>query len=111
MNGSLSIRDLAFSDDRIAPRPVTGIGLSIEGAALLRPMVGELEVSEAVVRMGGAEIRGSGSLGRHDDQWSMRVEASLPATDCNDAVSAVPPDLLADVAGFSWQGGLAGSSE
>lgn len=108
MNGSLSVRDLAFSDERIAPRPVGGIGFTIEGAASLRPMLGELEVSEAIVRMGGAELRGSGFLARDDEHWAVRVEASLPATDCNDAVSAVPADLLAEVAGFSWQGRIGG---
>ncbi len=58
--------------------------------------------------MGDAQLDFTGALELGLDRYLVDVDATLPPTDCNAAVHAIPADLLGELAGFSLDGRIGG---
>ncbi|MEM6959418.1 MAG: biosynthetic peptidoglycan transglycosylase, partial [Myxococcota bacterium] len=108
VEGSADLRDFGLSSPRIAPRPVEQMHVGLRGHAELDPAAGDLRIRDGAVTLGEASMELAGNAHYGVDHWSLNVDARLPPTDCNDAVGAIPADLLADAASFSWTGRMQG---
>ncbi|MEO0323008.1 MAG: transglycosylase domain-containing protein [Myxococcota bacterium] len=108
LEGSASLRGVALSDPAIAPVPVRDLDLAWQGTASWNPERRRLEVEDSTLTLRGVESRWRAELELGDARWSARVRATLPPTRCNDAVGAIPEDLLQDAAGFRWTGSIGG---
>jgi len=107
LDGSVELRHLSLHHERIAPQPVNDIHFAMEGAASWIPAERKLEIEQAKVRMGRAEVSLDGEV-EWAEHYRIDLRAEMPATSCNDAFSAIPQDLLAEASGFSWRGRLGG---
>ncbi len=108
LEGTLGLRGAALADPAIGPVPVRDLDLAWQGSARWNPERRHLEVEDSTLTVRGVETRWRAELELGDERWSARVRATLPPTRCNDAVGAIPEDLLQDVAGFRWTGTLGG---
>ncbi len=108
MTGDVSVDDLAFSSPRIAPHPVRGLAFGVAGDADWNPLTRTLDVHEATMTVGRASARLSGTLEWPADHYLVDLTATLPPTDCNTAVGAIPVDLLDEVAAFTFSGRIGG---
>src|SRR5690606_35554590 len=106
--GRLAVRDLAVSSTRIAPEPIGGIALSLDGEATFRPLERRLEIARLRVGSGNAHLDVTGAVEWAPEHYLFDVHAVLPATPCNDAISAIPTDLLQEMAAFSLHGTIGG---
>lgn len=104
IRGRLSVRDAALHSPRIAPEPVGGIAFTVEGEGRWLPQDRRLEIASGTVTMGGAAVQLAGALEWAPEHYLVDITATLPSTDCGTAIAAIPRDLLADLAGFSWSG-------
>lgn len=110
LEGEASIAGLALSSARIAPTAVRGIAASFRGEADWLPVSRRLEVSSATIGLGDARAQLSGSLEWPEDHYLVDARLTLPPTECNAAVRAIPGDLLAEVAGFTLRGQIGGQA-
>lgn len=108
--GTVSLSDAALEHARIAPRPIQNIGFEVTGRATINALVGKVTIPEAEVRVGDATLGFHGSAEKNDEFWTLEFDATLPSTDCNEAIGAIPVDLLAETAGFSWVGRMSGDT-
>lgn len=108
LTGSALVENVGLHSAEIAPSPVAGLGLEMRGSATWWPAERRLELSETFVRRGGAEVRFTGELEKTAEYYRVEVDATMPATDCNEVVGAIPGTLLADVANFEWRGAMGG---
>lgn len=108
LEGEASIADLALSSPRIAPTPVRRIAASFRGQAEWLPLSRRLEVASATIGLGQAEAQLSGSLEWPEDHFLVDGRITLPPTDCNTAIGAIPADLLAELNGFTFRGRIGG---
>lgn len=108
--GTVSLADAALEHERIAPRPIQNIGFEITGRATINAPAGQVTIPEAEVRVGEARLEFQASAEKNDEFWTLEFDGTLPPTDCNDAVGAIPVDLLAETAGFSWSGRMSGNT-
>ncbi len=109
VEGSASLIALSFDHPRLAASPVREIAFGVEGQASFRPLEGRLTFTEAEIRAGRAEATMSGELvGAGGTFQHVELHARLAPTSCDDAVGAIPNDLLAEAAGFSWDGSMSG---
>ncbi|AKF10256.1 Monofunctional biosynthetic peptidoglycan transglycosylase [Sandaracinus amylolyticus] len=109
--GRLAVRDLALQSERIAPAPIAGIALELEGESTFLPEQRRLEIARLRVRSGAAHVDVSGAVEWAPDHYLFDVRAEMPATRCNDAISAIPRDLLQEMAAFSLTGSIGGRIE
>ncbi len=109
--GTLAVEDLALSHHRIAADPVRHIAFSLHGAADVTPSADRVTVSSLALTMGAAQATLGGTIEWTDDHYLFDGRASLPSTRCEDAVHAIPHDLLGDTASFHLVGDLAASIE
>src|SRR5690606_10526594 len=61
--------------------------------------------------LGGASVLLAGSLEWAEDHYLVDLRATLPPTDCNRALAAIPADLLAELGGFTFRGDIGGRVE
>lgn len=108
LEGQARVDDLALSSERIAPTPVRNVDASFSGEASWLPLSRRLEIPRATVGLGDAQAELSGSLEWPEDHFLVDVRATLPPTDCNTAVGAIPADLLAETNGFTFRGSIGG---
>ena len=108
VEGTAAIEDLALSSPRVAPEPVRRIAAAVEGEADWNPLQRRLEVPRAQLTMGAATAHLRGAIEMPAEYLAVDLRATLPPTDCNDAVGAIPPDLLADLAAFTYSGQIGG---
>ncbi|MDW8363429.1 MAG: biosynthetic peptidoglycan transglycosylase [Myxococcales bacterium] len=106
--GRLGVRDLGFASPRLAARPVGGIDVDIDGEATWWPLQRRIELRSARVSLGRATATLAGHVERTAEGWALALEARLPPTPCQDAVDAIPVDVLEDARGWSLRGQLAG---
>lgn len=109
VNGSLVVSGLSFEHPRLSATPIREVSFEARGNATLRPLEGRLSYEDVVVTAGRAEAHLSGAVMANDGIQMVSFHGRLPPTRCDDAVDAIPQDLLAESAGFSWQGSLSGS--
>ncbi len=108
-DGTLRVEDLALSHPRIAAEPVGGIGFALEGIADYVPSAHRIAISELTLTMGRAHASLGGTLEWADDHYLIDGRATLPTTRCEDAVHAIPRDLLGDTASFHLAGQMGGA--
>jgi hypothetical protein len=106
--GEVRVEDLAVSSRRISPRAVRAGSLSFEGEADWHPTGRRLVIPRATLGMGDARASLTGSFEWPDDHYLIDVRATLPPTDCNVAVGAIPTDLLGELAAFTFTGQIGG---
>ena len=106
--GGVSVEDLALSSERIAPQPVRRVGVSLHGEGDWIPEQRRLEIASMELGMRRARLTLRGALEWAEDHYLVDVRATLPPTECSDAMGAIPTDLLAETAGFLWDGRLGG---
>ncbi|MFK8001818.1 MAG: transglycosylase domain-containing protein [Polyangiales bacterium] len=108
--GTVSLSDAALEHARIAPQPIQNIGFEVTGRATINALAGRVTIPEAEVRIGEATMGFQAAAEKNSEFWTLEFDARLPPTDCNDAVGAIPVDLLAETAGFSWTGRMSGDT-
>ncbi|MEZ4256785.1 MAG: monofunctional biosynthetic peptidoglycan transglycosylase [Polyangiales bacterium] len=106
--GRVRLDDLALSSERIAPWPVRGIDVELEGAGTWFALERRLVLDRASVLVGPARASVAGTFEWASDHYLVQASAELPPTSCTNVMAAVPNDLLADLASFSWSGTMAG---
>ncbi|MEM9067332.1 MAG: biosynthetic peptidoglycan transglycosylase [Myxococcota bacterium] len=108
IDGSAAVTDIGLSSPRIAPSPVAGLGMEFEGKAVWFASERRLAIEEAKLRRGQAEVNLQGDLERTSEHYRASLQATMPATNCNAVVGALPRALLADAGDFEWEGRLGG---
>lgn len=108
VDGALVVAGLSLDHPRLSGTPVREISFEARGSATLRPLEGRLVYEDVVVTAGRAEAHLSGALVADEGIQLVSFHGRLPPTRCDDAVHAIPADLLAESAGFSWDGALSG---
>ena len=108
LDGELSVDELALSSPRIAPQPVRRISLGLAGQADWNPVTRRLDLLSATISAGEARVALAGSVEWPEDHYLIDVRATLPPTDCDGAVAAIPADLLAELGAFSFSGQIGG---
>ncbi|MDQ3030850.1 MAG: transglycosylase domain-containing protein [Myxococcota bacterium] len=109
--GRLAVRDLALAAERIAPAPISGIALGLEGQATFRPDQRRLEIERLRVESGAAHLDVAGVIEWAPEHYLFDLAATLPTTRCGDAIAAIPRDLLQEMATFSFSGEIGGRLE
>ncbi|MCA9582539.1 MAG: transglycosylase domain-containing protein, partial [Myxococcales bacterium] len=107
--GEISLSNGGLFSERISPEPVKGIRAWLKGEGAWAPEGRELVFNEARLGLGEASVVMSGTIAWPADHYRFDLSVDLPPTPCQRAVAAIPRDLLAEAAGFSLQGSLAGS--
>ncbi|HJL05168.1 MAG TPA: transglycosylase domain-containing protein [Polyangiaceae bacterium LLY-WYZ-15_(1-7)] len=107
-HGRLGVRDLGFFHERLAPHPVRGLEATVSGRARWRPAERRLTLEEGAVAVGEARAELEGELEGDAETYRVALRAQLPPTSCEDAVHALPRDLLAETADFHWRGRIGG---
>lgn len=108
LRGRVGVENLAVASERIAPHPVRGLSLAVEGESRWYPDERRLSIDDSSLRVGAAEVRLQGELQRREG-LRVDVRATLSPTDCNGAVRSIPADLLQEAAGFRWSGRIGGT--
>jgi hypothetical protein len=108
VRGRVSVTGAALGSARIAPEPVRDISFTVEGQGVWIPQQRRLRLESGSVRSGGARLELDGTFEWSGGHYLTAATVALPPTHCNEAVSALPADLLGETAEFSWQGELAG---
>jgi hypothetical protein len=108
LEGDMMVRELGIDAARLAEAPVI-TDLSVAGRLIWSAASGRLEVSDARVGFGPAELALAGALETVDGHRRLDLRVTLPPTPCNQVVDAVPPSVLGELAAFDWAGTMAGS--
>jgi hypothetical protein len=108
VRGRVALANAALMSPRIAPEPIHDIGIAVEGEGHWIPQQRRLVLETASIRSGPAAMHAEGTFQWTGGHYLVAATAILPPTRCGDAVAAVPADLLGEVAGFSWEGEMAG---
>ncbi len=107
--GTLAVEDLALAHTRIAAEPVRNIAFALHGAADITPSEHRVAVSALDLTMGSARATLAGTIEWASDHYLFDGRVALPRTSCEDAVHAIPRDLLGDTASFHLVGDIAAS--
>jgi monofunctional biosynthetic peptidoglycan transglycosylase len=106
--GQIRVHDLALQSPAIAPFPIRGIGLVLDGEATYRFEARRFDIVRLRVTPGPASARLAGAIEWTTDHYLIELDAELPPTRCNDAIAAIPSDLLQEVSGFAMSGTIGG---
>jgi hypothetical protein len=108
VRGKVELSRAAIFSPRVAPEPIDDIEVLVEGRGHWLPVGRRLEIEEAKVSMGKAQVAVRGAVELTPDYYLFDVDLELPPTPCTEAVSSIPEDLLDELQGFQWTGSLAG---
>ncbi len=103
-SGRMTLNDAALMSARIAPLPVRLPAVSLEGRGHFVPSERRLEVVEGKVGLGRASATLQGVVEWTADHYLLDVSAALPRTPCDDVLSAIPVELLGEIASFKLSG-------
>jgi hypothetical protein len=67
-----------------------------------------LTIEEATLVSAGASVRIQGEVQRLSPHYRIDLHANMPATACDEAMAAIPRDLMAELSGFAWDGRIGG---
>lgn len=108
-DGEFSLTDAAVFSARIAPEPVTGVRVALQGKGALRPLSRRIEVTDGQLSIGDAHLNVSGAAALNASEYHLSLDARLPETSCEAAVKAIPAALLGELQSLHLGGTLAGS--
>ncbi len=111
VHGSARLTGVALSSPRIAPLPLRDLDFGVLGDATWIASDRRLELGDVELRRGPTAIHLTGELGGLGSDYRAAVRATLPPTSCNEAIAAVPRELLADLMGFEWRGRMGAQLE
>jgi hypothetical protein len=106
LEGSVELRGVGLSAERIAAVPVRGISLGISGRGHWLPLGRRLEIETGSVSLGKAKAAVKGAVELASDHFAFDIDANLPPTPCTDAVRSIPNDLLGDMALTQLRGNI-----
>lgn len=108
VSGRLAVTGLTLASETLSARPIRDVAFEVEGRGTFEPEGWGLALDRATIRLRDAEMTLSGRIGLPGDDVLVDVTGTLPPTPCDVAVHAIPPDVLGDYVGFSFDGSLAG---
>ncbi len=108
IEGRVAVTHAALESRRIADRPVTGIAVALEGTGVWHPAEKRLVWSSGHLRSGEVDLQMRGELAITDDAYRVRFEGTLPPTECQSVIEAIPRDVLGPVASFQLAGTIGG---
>ena len=111
VEGHVRLSSATLASRRIAPVPVRGLEVTLDGVGTWHPDTRRLDIGRGTVTMGQASVSVAGAIEWALDHYLFDLVATMPSTSCNAAVGAIPRDLLQDVAGFSFTGTIGGRVE
>ncbi|HEY7953686.1 MAG TPA: biosynthetic peptidoglycan transglycosylase [Polyangia bacterium] len=104
--GRIGLTALSIDHRAVSRDPIGPIALELDGAVGL--VRGALTVDRLKVGLGPVQAIFSGGLSR---SGAFLTQARLPATDCNQLLSALPPELVPALAGLTLEGTIGGHGE
>jgi len=107
--GQIALREVALSSPRIAPTPVLGIEVALDGRGRFLPLQRRVELQTSTLRIADVAMEVTGAAERTSDHYLLDVDAVMPQTPCTTAVRAIPEDLLGDMSLATWQGKIGGT--
>lgn len=116
-SGTLTLMHLGFFHPRLAAEPVREVAVSMRGTASWAPLTRALTIEELFVRSGGfegrggAEVRIAGSVIWEPERYALDLTATLPRTPCDEAIHAIPVDLLGGLEAITMSGTIGGAIE
>jgi hypothetical protein len=108
VSGRAHVEHVAVYSEKIAPHPIGDIDFAVQGKGHFLPLKRRLEIDEATIGLGKAKALLSGAVEWTHDHYLFDIDARLPSTKCDVAVSAIPRDLLEELVGFEWKGSIEG---
>ncbi|MCA9530503.1 MAG: transglycosylase domain-containing protein, partial [Myxococcales bacterium] len=111
LSGRAKLTDGALYSPKIAQAPVQHIDVEVRGEGHWFPAARRLEIDQAALTLQSATtatIALSGAIERAPDHYLFDLSMTLPPTDCDAAIHAIPADVLGEIAGFGLRGTLAG---
>jgi hypothetical protein len=97
VRGELSISDLAFESEGLAPTPVGPISFTAQGQATWTPARRELSDLRGVLALGATRVQVTGALAWPKDAYRVELRAELPRVQCQSALDSVPLGVLEDL--------------
>jgi hypothetical protein len=115
VRGRVHLENAAVESPRIAPGPVRGMSITVDGEGAWLPSARRLEIERGTIATGPegakAQVNLAGALEWAPDHYLIDVRATMPLTPCATAIGAIPRDLLDEAAGFRWRGSMGGRLE
>jgi hypothetical protein len=108
ITGMIHVQNASLASERIAPTPVREIEVNASGKGKWYPTKKRLEIAEAQVDLNGTELKVRGAAEFASDHYLLDLSVKLPLVPCNQAVGAIPRDLLGELASFDWKGRFGG---
>jgi hypothetical protein len=106
IEGNVHVSNAGIFSARIAPNPVRNISFTIGGRGVFNSAARRLEITSSRIDIGTANATLVGTVEWASDHYLFDLRASMPETPCGAAIGAIPRDLLADAATFSWSGAM-----
>lgn len=106
IEGNVHVANASIFSTRIAPNPVRNISFTIAGRGVFNSEARRLEISSSRIDIGTANATLVGAVEWASDHYLFDLRAAMPETPCGAAIGAIPRDLLADAASFSWSGAM-----
>jgi len=108
LRGAVDFEGVALSHPRLAAEPLRDLALRIEGEGTLRPLERRFVLRTARFTTGSVPIEWNGTVEVGPGTRVIRGRFSLPSTECERAVHAIPADVLGPLTGFHLGGTIAG---
>ncbi len=108
VRGQVELANAAIFSPRIAPAPVRDLEVRVEGQGHWFPGRRRLEIETAQMQLGRARVQLAGALEWTPEHYLIDLKAELPPTECSNAVSAIPSDLMGELMGLEFGGSIAG---
>lgn len=106
--GAVAIEGAAIDSPRISSTPIRDLALRIEGDGELLPREHRLVLGTARFSTGGVVATWNGRVELGAGRYRVQGSLTLPETECERAVHAIPADVLGPLSGFRMQGRIGG---
>lgn len=107
-DGELRLNGIGLASPRVAPEPVRGIGGALVGKGDLQISERRLQIDEGLLRLGDATLELQGAIAVSQEAYKVALNAKLPSTRCDVAMTAIPGGLLGDLSDMRLRGHIDG---